>query len=64
MHLYFKVITFVTVDDTSTEDNQSSLVDESEPDLIFAEHSNNDQFGFDAIVGCIEDIVIRRNHCL
>ena len=52
------MIYFVTVDDTSTEDNQNNLVDEGEPDLIFAENSNNDQSDFDAIVGCIEDIVI------
>ena len=31
---------------------------EDEPDLIFAEDSNNDQSHFDNIVGCIEDIVI------
>ena len=29
-----------------------------EPDMIFAENSNNDQSEFDTIVGCIEDIVI------
>ena len=29
-----------------------------EPDMIFAEDSNNDQSEFDTIVGCIEDIVI------
>ena len=29
-----------------------------EPEMIFAEDSNNDQSEFDTIVGCIEDIVI------
>ena len=29
-----------------------------EPDMIFAEDSNNEQSEFDTIVGCIEDIVI------
>ena len=31
---------------------------EDEPDIIFAEDSNNEQSEFDTIVGCIEDIVI------
>jgi len=47
--------------------NQNNETDESimpqnlipeEPDMIFAENSNNDQSEFDTIVGCIEDIVI------
>ena len=29
-----------------------------EPEMIFAEDSNNEQSEFDTIVGCIEDIVI------
>ena len=29
-----------------------------EPDMVFAEDSNNEQSEFDMIVGCIEDIVI------
>jgi len=41
-------------DDSPVEPN---LIPE-EPDMIFAENSNNDQSEFDTIVGCIEDIVI------
>ena len=36
--------------------SEESIADE--PDMVFAEDSNNDQSEFDTIVGCIEDIVI------
>ena len=42
------------LDDTTGPEN----VIPEEPDMIFAENSNNDQSEFDTIVGCIEDIVI------
>ena len=44
----------LTLDNTTPAEN---FIPE-EPDMIFAENSNNDQSEFDTIVGCIEDIVI------
>ena len=37
-------------------DEEEALAEE--PEMIFAEDSNNEQSEFDTIVGCIEDIVI------
>ena len=52
MILYFFNSKFL--DESSVQPNSIP----EEPDMVFAENSNNDQSEFDTIVGCIEDIVI------